>query len=210
MTRPVTPKRAGCVRPVIVVAVAVALASSAFAAPPAGANFADALTGDCYNDAARQCFANSTTHIVDWDLGPRTGVATYATLFQSYNTTDLTISIPEGVTVDDDAHSVSIDVYYTNGSLTGLLALTSCLTWSGHLCTHWHVTYDSDALYGRSDNFLQFVACHETGHTVGLTHPNLDPEGYSSSDPVFACMTTSAGSPINLGAHNVHHINSRY
>jgi hypothetical protein len=131
--------------------------------------------------------------------------AVRATLYGSYDTTDLVIAGPTA------SHTGSVDVFYRHGNLPGnILGLASCQTWSGHECDHWHVIYDHDGLDGRSDAYLRSVACHETGHTLALHHPNVNNHGWGNDNFRFECMRNGAVFPIHLGTHNVGHLNGYY
>lgn len=56
------------------------------------------------------------------------------------------------------------------------------------------------------------MACHETGHTVGLTHLHVDDDagGDATWGEKYKCMNTNRGAPHLLRDHNVAHINQRY
>jgi hypothetical protein len=54
------------------------------------------------------------------------------------------------------------------------------------------------------------IACHETGHAVGLTHGNdAYPRVYAHDEVLLGCMTNPAKSQY-LGSYNTKHINSVY
>ncbi len=77
---------------------------------------------------------------------------------------------------------------------------------------HWHVIFDPASL-DLEDFELRSLACHEMGHTVGLTHPALERHGWLVTDRRFACMRL--GNDMDpwdpyLRTHNVSHINSHY
>ena len=53
------------------------------------------------------------------------------------------------------------------------------------------------------------LACHETGHAVGLTHGSDADPHVSDEQSDFACMRTPVVDEL-LGAHNASQINSTY
>lgn len=173
----------------------------------ATANFAKALDAPCDHERARRCFADSIVHTWNGDLGPRNDRAVRATLYGSYNTSSLTITEKSG-------HPYDLDVWYEVDTLPGYYGLTSCEGGNGtHFCTHWHVTFNPDNGDQLIDNELRSLACHETGHTVGLMHPEINSHGYSIADARFACMRTAGNMnpwDIYLGQHNVSHIDNFY
>jgi hypothetical protein len=131
----------------------------------------------------------------------------FSTLFGSYDTTDLDVSLASG-------HTASVDVFYDYGDVPDVpegaaVGLWSCQTWNGHRCDHGHVIFDGAQISGYSDDKLKWLACHETGHSVGLTHPSDDSDGLPVGSTVFACMRYSPF-PSNLGGHNVGHIDGYY
>jgi hypothetical protein len=151
-------------------------------------------------------------------LGPLMTTATNATLFQSYDTTDLTI-------VDGSAHTGSVDVwYYVNDNLPdGVVGANRCnVAASDSTCNHSHAAYHGDYLEELGWNGpgtlnadrRRKLACHETGHTVGLTHGiNAYPNAISNSNvSTLQCMVqgTYDNPPIGMGSHNVAHVNSWY
>ena len=191
------------------------VAATAAVPSPASANFASAVNGFCHYSDVKECYADSFRHNVDWDLGPKLGNATLDSLYNTYDTTELVISISGSV--NDGTHSANVDVYYRNGPLASGEAITSCQTPvdSSNYCNHWHVIYYGDAISAIRDDpaFYKTYACHETGHTVGLEHPIYDSHGRGIGDTFFGCMRDGSylypESPY-LGAHGAAHINAFY
>ncbi|MCU1496255.1 MAG: hypothetical protein JWM47_208 [Acidimicrobiales bacterium] len=171
------------------------------------ANFADGLSGHCLRDKARKCFADNSLHTVTWNLGPRMREATFATLFGSYDRTVLDV-----VYIRD--HRAHVDVAYMIKKLRDLpgrqvIGKADCRVWRRHRCDHWHVYFDGGQIAGLSQPLLKSLACHETGHTVGLTHGDMDSHGWAANDPRFWCMLYEPY-PSGLGEHNVRQINRFY
>lgn len=149
------------------------------------------------------CLADNSFHEVFFYLGPRLAAATQRTLTQSYDTTDLTIS-----RTTDHAQA---DVAYGVQDLPGSIGLYECVAWvAGNRCDHAHVYYDGPEVANYSDSDLQALACHETGHSVGLLHPA--DEGQPNNPRDFFCMIQGGypGKPRFLGPHNTGHIQANY
>lgn len=125
-------------------------------------------------------------------------------LYNSYDTTDLQIHVGTG-------NDLFTDVYYRSLDLIpGLVGLSSCDYWRGHLCDHWVVSFDHIEIEGWSDTALKALACHETGHTVGLTHPNVTNHGKPNDDIFFHCMRVNNYSSGAVGSHGTGHIDNHY
>lgn len=179
--------------------------------------------GDCDNQnlTSHVCVADSTVHTVGMDLGPLMTEATNATLFESYDTTNLTI-------VDGFSHTETVDVwYYVNDALPeGVVGANRCnvanTSLSDSSCNHSHVAYHGDYLQALgwngsgtlNENRRRKLACHETGHTVGLTHGvDAHPTAIPNTNVnTLQCMVqgTYDSPPIGVGGHNVAHIQSWY
>lgn len=172
--------------------------------PRVEANWVGQLSGDCYYSFVTNCRMNDRFLGWDAELGPLMTTATFDTLYNSYHTTDIDVNVV-GAT-NNGAEATSADIFYRNGSLGGDYGLTSCQSWSGHVCQHNHVIYDASALAGNT-TVLKSLACHETGHAVGLTHPGS--VGAPDDPSIYHCMVESGWAP-NVGTHNVNHINTNF
>lgn len=164
------------------------------AAPVSAENFAGCAS------SGNPCFANNSTHYMSYNLTTGWRAATEATRTQSYETTNLVTILA--------AHDSS-DVYYeVETQQTNYYGIYFCVTPGSYgTCNHAHVTYNGPNGSGLTSSELQSVACHETGHTLGLRHPDFIP---APDDPnVYQCMVVN-GFPAFLGAHNVKHINDWY
>lgn len=175
-------------------AAAAALAGAG-AMPAAASNFIGCA------GTADPCFANNSTHYMSYNLTTGWRTATEATRTGSYETTDLTTVL----SVHD-----SSDVYYeVETQSTSYYGIYFCVTFgSSGTCNHAHVTYNGPNGAGLTATELKSVACHETGHTLGLRHPG-DVGAPDSDQTTYRCMVVN-GFPDTLGPHNAGHLDARY
>lgn len=198
---------------VLVGALTMTGATQNLPATAAPANFSNQFSayGPCNGPYVAECYADTDAHNWDCDLGPNMLTAVVDTLYGSWDTTDLEITLNSDC--GNGSHNTYVDVYYYHLNVpNGDYALTDCKdTVAGQptKCDHWHVTFDPDELVLHSAAFLKSVACHETGHTVGLWHqPYTGGSGMVDSD--WQCMRSDLNFPTNVGAHNVGHVNWWY
>lgn len=187
----------------LIVAGCTSFLAGGLAPPAAAKNFGSCDAGTAYN----ACMVPSRNVGVSMNLGPRLMTATRRTLIDSYNTTNLSVTISSG-TADEGA-----EIHYavTTGLFPGVAGRYDCINFSSTAgrCSHGHVSFSSDLGF-YEDEQLQKLACHETGHAVGLWHPA--DRGYSNDDvATFRCMVEGRRAVSEqaqlLGSHNVGHIN---
>lgn len=116
-------------------------------------------------------------------------------------------NVPGWSTVETTSHSSSdVHYIYTTQLPWGIYGLYSCSElYSNGTCDHGHVRYSANRWSGLSGSQRQSLACHETGHSVGLLHPFDD--GQADDPDIFQCMVPSTW-PAYLGSHNVWHLTS--
>ncbi|MFN2624747.1 MAG: hypothetical protein ABR520_01510 [Mycobacteriales bacterium] len=160
--------------------------------------------GGCAANTTQACFANNSTHYMYYDLTSGWRAATEATRTQSYETTNLTTILSESQYADV---LYGIDTVFTAG-----FGYYRCLSWVNDgqgKCAKAEVNYSGPRGPELTSSQLQSVACHETGHSVGLWHPA--DKGLTDDPNIYQCATNRAGSfPPLLGSHNVGHINGKY
>jgi len=100
--------------------------------------------------------------------------------------------------------SAETDIIYQQGSVPGT---DIGLTW----CNDAVTSTKCDQHYNRFDSASPgtAIACHETGHAVGLTHGQQASPQLSNEDTSLQCMRKSAPTS-NLGTHNTGMINVTY
>jgi len=125
------------------------------------------------------------------------------TLDNSFDTTSLTVSYP---TTPEYTGSAETDVIYqTNPGRvpTGATGVTWCdNAVSYYQCDQHYVAF-------RSASPGADLACHETGHAVGLTHGSEASPVLSNGDTRLGCMATPVFSRW-LGGSNAEEINGTY
>lgn len=127
------------------------------------------------------------------------------TQMKSYNGTNLNTTNVTGAVYSGTSET---DIIYQQGSsgfASGIIGINWCNNAAGGTwqCDQQYVKFRSAA--GRA------LACHESGHAVGLLHGYDSGPRVSSRDSNLGCMVT----PINnslplLGANNVRSINETY
>lgn len=174
------------------------------------------------NCPAGPCLADGYRHSVYIDLasGGRMDTATSWSLDGSYET--LTIDV-----IYSSTHSSTMDAVYSSDNNIGstTFARYDCVTQDylyANRCNHAHIRHNGDfmrqrGLYGTSANDIAFqrsVACHETGHSFGLTHWeqgdwSSNAEKAAAESGVLGCMKTgTTNADPNVRSHNSSHINA--
>ena len=77
-------------------------------------------------------------------------------------------------------------------------------------CDQHYVFIDDDATAIVGPVGFTSIACHEIGHTVGLTHPYEAYPRQSADDTRFRCMKTTAPTNTGPGDNNKTQINATY
>lgn len=127
-----------------------------------------------------------------------------ATLYESYDTTDLNVTADSYPVTTGSAET---DIIFTQEELGGSTAgVTRCNDPIGGTvrCDQMYVTFDVPLP-------TQAVACHEVGHAIGLMHGEDAVPPKSNTLASLACMKTPTPSDAKyVGSHNVKLINRTY
>lgn len=93
----------------------------------------------------------------------------------------------------------------------GLLGIAWC---DNHIdtvrCDQHYAFVDDDVTPNYGGTGFTMNACHEIGHTVGLTHPVDAAPSQSNGDDRFKCMNQGIWSYTGPGDNNKHQINTVY
>lgn len=120
---------------------------------------------------------------------------------KQYNATDLNVSYPGKPSYSGGSET---DIVYQKGSVpSGARGIAWCNDSVGDNKCDQHYARFAKA------NPPASTACHETGHTVGLTHGKNASPKLKQTDSRLACMVTPSKSS-KLGSHNKSMINKTY
>jgi hypothetical protein len=124
-----------------------------------------------------------------------------STLNNEYAPTDLSVSFPGSPSYSGSAET---DIIYRQGTVPGT---DTGIAW----CNDAVSSTKCDQHYNQFDsaNPSTGLACHETGHAVGLTHGQNAAPQLSNGDNSLGCMTKPVETS-DLGAHNTNSINATY
>ena len=104
--------------------------------------------------------------------------------------------------------SAETDVIYQEGAVSGGF---DGYTWCNddspapkYVCDQTYIRIRGAGSYTRG------LACHETGHSVGLLHGQNASPRTSNTDNDLGCMVTPVGSNVAIGANQRNRINNTY
>jgi hypothetical protein len=124
-----------------------------------------------------------------------------AALNEEYAPTDLGITFASTPSYSGSAET---DIIYQQGDVSGTAV---GIAW----CNDAVSALKCDQHYNRFDSSTpsKALACHETGHAVGLTHGQNASPALAQGDDSLGCMTTPVETS-DLGTHNTWMINATY
>lgn len=205
MRRTIMPRVAGLL---FVVGLSTALPSAAFAADnmyPTGNARWTCFDGDFgYGRICQTDNKALTVYMQDSVSAARKTTITNM-LGKEFAPTNLSVSHKSSGTYSGDAET---DLIYQVSS-SGFSGTTIGRTWcndavTGQRCDQAYVRF-------RGISFDTELACHETGHAVGLTHGEDAFPALSNRASELGCMETpDSGTRPGLGAHNRSEINATY
>jgi hypothetical protein len=159
-------------------------------------------SADCSPDTLCQSDNSTLTYFRQSSLNANSQTNIHTVLTEKYGPTDLTI-VQESPPVYTGGAETDI-VYQVNGQLSPQ-ALTVCDDPISSLkCDQFFVIFRDNVNYATNNA----IACHETGHAVGLTHGHEASPVKANSDQSLECLAIP--SPYVLGAHSVPQINATY
>lgn len=194
---------------VLRVALLVVSAATVCATPATAHHGHDSMrpTTNYFEECATDNFCttdNSTlTFFSQGSLSPYSRTQIRSVLENQFDPTDLTVTRQDPPRYEGSAET---DIVYRIGSLPpGIGGAAECNDPIGlWKCDQHYVTFANDF-------WAQHITCHESGHAVGLTHPQDASPALPSSHASFACMKTVDNYNANgLGAHNVSQIDGEY
>lgn len=141
------------------------------------------------------------------DLTPQFYSAVSYALNTDIVPTDIQLAAEDN-TPDGNTDVIYYDNYYTtycglnwgNPYSPSILGATICQTLSGSKCQQSFILFSEYYATASSVAYHRSIACHETGHSVGLLH-RADSTG---------CMTSSPGLMPLYTPHDIVHINANY
>ncbi|MHC5260812.1 hypothetical protein ACYSUO_23260 [Streptomyces sp. UC4497] len=126
-----------------------------------------------------------------------------------FSPTDLEIHYDSNPTFSGSGET---DIIYQEGS-TNLDSDSDGVTWCNDGGDPDLARFECDQQYIRirgNGTYSYDMACHETGHAVGLTHGSDAYPAISDHNNALACMTTSPVETWSLGSSNTQNINAVY
>ena len=149
----------------------------------------------------------SLTYWVDANLGAD-GRATIDSIMHSqFGSTDLNPSYDSSPSYSGQAET---DIIYEKVPATIMPTQAIGITWcedadQGYQCDQQYIAYKTGIPVTAN------MACHESGHAVGLMHGSESDPVVNNTDPQLGCMRTPADDSANtLGGMNVGEIDDTY
>lgn len=123
--------------------------------------------------------------------------------------TDIAVAAEQG-SADGNTDVVYFDADYTTycgftwqGPGNGVIGLAQCVSLSGSECQRFDLRFDTSWTDSQSDDWRRALSCHETGHSMGLSHRN-------NAGTEIGCMPAVLTLVVNYSSHDIVHINANY
>lgn len=147
----------------------------------------------------------SFTYFSQASLNSTSKTQVTATLNNQFDPTDLNVSLESPAVYTGGSETDTIYQIDPNAMPVGVSGVTWCDDpIDSSKCDQHYVAFYSDF-------WAQNITCHESGHSVGLTHGAQASPALSNTDSSLACMKTADNYNSNgLGTHNVSQINGQY
>lgn len=131
------------------------------------------------------------------------------TVLNTVETSSPTFNAPDTGETDLILDEVELTNYFPGA--TGALGVAWCNDAIGGLrCDQHYVFIDNDVTPNYGGAVFTKVACHEIGHSVGLTHPTEAAPSHTNGDDDFKCMNQGVLTYTSPGPNNKHQINIVY
>lgn len=173
-------------------------------------------TGPCTagNPGGKYCQTDNRTLTVfrESTLSASGKTAIAWTLDNSYDTTNLNVVYPSTASYSGDAETDIIYRTKPSDLESGVVGIAWCNDRaSSTRCDQHYISFRfANVSYAIEDvTHARGLACHETGHTVGLTHGEDASPSVDSEDERLACMKRSATNQY-LGTANAQAIQTTY
>jgi len=195
-------------RNVSVAGVLAVVATAAWVSVAGGSHFDNMyrtanLNHNCSNGGLF-CQTDNATLTVFLQGNLSSGANIRWTLDGSWNTTDLNVTYHSSPSYSGTSETDIIYQYNPSRVPSGADGVAWCDGVGSNFteCDQHYVAF-------RSSNPSRGLACHETGHAVGLTHGANASPAVSQTNTHLQCMTTPVQT-VYVGAHNVAQVNATY
>lgn len=184
---------------------------AALTALPAWGNHADSMrpTANFPENCATAYFCqtdnNALTYFSESSLNQTSKNTVTSILNNLYNPTDLNVTFQNPPVYTGSAETDNIYRISTTLPL-GVAGRAYCDDPIDTIkCDQHYVEFGSQF-------WAQDITCHETGHAVGLTHPEDASPAFLPGEPTFNCMKNNGqnSNGTGLGTHNQSQINGTY
>lgn len=156
------------------------------------------------NSGGSFCQTDNATLTVFLQGNLESGANIRWTLNESWNTTDLNVTYHSSPSYSGTSET---DIIYQHNP-DRVPAGADGVAWCDGVGSNFNEC-DQHYVAFRSGSPSRGLACHETGHAVGLTHGADASPRVSQTNSNLQCMTTPVQT-IYVGAHNVAQVNATY
>lgn len=128
------------------------------------------------------------------------------TMRLDYRPTDLDVVYDSSPSFSGSAET---DIIYQEGS-AGIPSSIDGMTWCNGAASHVDLCDQQYVRIRGNGTYTRGLACHETGHAIGLVHGQQASPRKQNDDSRLGCMKTPVGSTTSIGQNNIDNINGTW